>query len=225
MKKKLSLVLVLALAPGFSSVASAQTAGQPVPELNMCDPVMVTTVDQGNDGGNDQIRQTKVHRYDLEQSETLKSEQAIMDALYEETWDLKTGTPIDRASVCQSEPSYVVNWTEILSKDEQGATITPAKGLFQFIKDGTFKFVFNKRPYYGTWKVADLEMTLQADWLNKGAPVTAPVEHVKTPVEVSYSDGGKDSYDEEVYRVAMFRFMPLKTTAKGAVQDCACVKE
>jgi hypothetical protein len=225
MTSKLSIVVATAFILGLSPMAMAQTAGQPLPELKMCDPLLATSVDQGDDGGQDPIRQTRLHRYDLEKSDTLTSEQAIMDALYEETWDLATGNPLERPSLCENEPSYVVNWAEIISQDEQGAIITPAKGLFQLSKDGSFKFVYNKRPYLGTWKVTDLKMTLQADWLNQGQPVTAPVEHVITPVEITYSDGAKDSYDEEVYRIGMFRLMPLKTTVKGIVQDCTCVAE
>jgi hypothetical protein len=222
MQRILSMVYVIAAAQGFSQLAFAQSADISAAEVSICDPFLDNNLSEYEDDGDEDVTQSRIYRYDLEKSETLQSEPAIMEALYEEKWDLATGDEIPRNELCQSEPSYVVNWAELTGEDEQGAMAVLARGMFQFKKDGTFEYVYSKRPYVGTWAVTDLQMTLQADWLNSGAPIVAPVERVETPVEVNYSDGSKDVYTEEVHRVGVFRFLRIDTTAKGKIQICAC---
>jgi hypothetical protein len=215
--------LLLAFAASASFLAPAAIAqSQSTPEVALCDPFLLSG-DNNNDNGNeDPAKETQKVRYDLEKAETLSTEQAIMDAVYEETWDLKTLAPVERTAMCVGQPTYVVNWAEILGTDENGEPAVIAKGFFRFVKDGTFEFDFNKRPYIGKWTVKDAQMTLDAPWLNKGEPVVSAVEHLITPIELTSAEGKVDSYDQESYRVGPFRLQPIETTARGLVQDCAC---
>jgi hypothetical protein len=216
-----SLLLVLAASTSFLAPA-AIAQSQSTPEVALCDPFLLSGDNNNDNGTEDPVKETQKVRYDLEKAETLTTEQAIMDAVYEETWDLKTLAPVERTAMCVGQPTYVVNWAEILGKDENGEPAVIAKGFFRFAKDGTFEFDFNKRPYTGKWSVKDAQMTLDAPWLNKGEPVVSPVEHLITPIELTSAEGKVDTYDQESYRVGPFRLQPIETTAKGMVQDCAC---
>lgn len=220
--KYLLLVLCSAVFVGaYAPDAWAQSDGLTMPELGFCDPLMMSETDEQD--GDEDVNATTTRRYDLEQSEVLGTEQAIMTALYEEKWDLASGTPVTRHELCESEPSYVVHWAEVMSRDEDGKLFPAAKGLFSFRKDGTFRFLFEKRPYDGRWALDGVKMRLTADWLDEGRPLVVPVERVRTPVEVVYSDGrDAEYYNDDVYRVGYFRLLRISTTLKGQLQDCKC---
>ncbi|MDJ0824178.1 MAG: hypothetical protein QNJ16_01615 [Rhodobacter sp.] len=204
------------------TTAIAQSDDLPLPKLEFCDPLLNTGADEAEDEGDEDVLLTRKRRYDLEQSEFLESEQAIMDALYEEKWDLNTGQSIPRTDLCASEPNYLIHWAELTSKNEQGEIVVLAEGTFRFQKDKTFEYVYKDRPYYGTWGISDFWIWLKADWLNEGEPIVAKVEMVRTPVEVTYSDGETESYIDEVFRIGWFRFTRIETTEKGKIHDCAC---
>ncbi len=218
----LTFVPALALIPGLAGGVLAQSAGAPMTAPAFCDPFLTIDKDKPQRDGDEDAPTASTRRLDRETAEVLTSEQAIMDALYEEKWDLGTGEPIARNAICEAEPSYVINWAELSGKGADGKDEILAKGLFQFRKDGSFEFVYNKRPYAGQWAVTDMQMVLTADWLNGGDPVAAPVERVATPVETTGSNGKVDSYTEQSYRIGAFRLFPIDTTVPGRIQDCAC---
>lgn len=210
------LGLALPAAPGLAQSLT------PAAGLQMCDPLLTPTEDQ-DDGDQEDTEETRTVLYDQETSETLANEQAIMDALYEETWDLATGADTERRALCSQEVSYVILWAQAMGTDDAGAPAVVAEGFMRLIRGGSFEFTFADRPYSGTWAVGpDARMTLTAAWLNGGAPLAAPVERVVTPVEYADADGNVDRYDEVVYRVGPFRLQPINTSAKGVVRDCAC---
>ena len=198
----------------------AQSLSIPAPDYQLCDPFL-QELDQDDDD-DDLIEEYRVRDYAREVRETLTSEQAVMDALYEEKWDLKTGETIERFELCQNEPSYVVHWSHLTAKSDDGAIKILAEGPFSFSKDNSFQFVFEQRPYVGNWSFENGQMVMTADWLNNGKPVTAPVEAVDTPVEVHFVDGTVEKYDEKAIVVGWFRFLRSETTAKGEFRDCAC---
>lgn len=201
----------------------AQASG--TPGLALCDAYLDMRSDE-NDNGDDE--DTSVQRralYDQEVREILTTEAAIMDAIYEEKWDLATGEPVERTALCQGVPTYVVNWAEFVGPGQDGTATVLAKGFFSLRKDGTFQFDYNKRPYAGSWALNGTDITLTAGWLNDGAPLASPVERVETPIELTYSDGRTDTYTEQVYRIGPFRLLPIDTTAKGVVLNCACPTE
>lgn len=218
-----SLVLSLViLAQGLSNIAWAETMSGAHTKVAMCDPYMDFTKIGQDQGDQEDDQQSKKVRYDLETSEILTSDEAIMEAIYEEKWDVASGEPIARQALCQDVGTYVVNWATLTGAGDDGETTALAQGLFSLRKDGTFQFDYNKRPYVGTWTTADHMITLSAPWLNDGAALVTPVERVKTPVEVTGADGVTDSYTEEVYRIGPFRLLPIDTTVKGSVMNCAC---
>lgn len=213
---------MLVVSQGLSGIAWGQTASTGSAKVALCDPYL-DYQKLGQDNGNQEDNApTRKVRYDLETSEVITSDEAIMEAIYEEKWDIASGNAIERHAMCQGVPTYVVNWATLTGPDADGQTTALASGLFSLSRDGTFKFTYEKRPYSGTWSAADHMITLNAPWLNDAAPLVSPVELVKTPVEVTNSDGSTDSYMEEVYRVGPFRLLPIDTTAKGAVLNCAC---
>ena len=219
-----AVLWAVAIAFGFSLPigARAQMEALPLPNPGFCDPLMAVGAEDYEDEGDDEDLLERIRRFDLEKSETLTSEKAILEALAEELWDPATGETIARNELCEVEPSYVVHWSELLGRDEGDRLVVLAKGFFQFRKDGSFVFVYNQRPYEGTWALDGQNIKLSADWLYRGEAVSAPVERVSTPVILKYNDGKEDTYDEEVFRVGWFRFMRLATTVKGQTRNCAC---
>lgn len=198
----------------------AQNMSMPAPTYLLCDPLL-QELDQDDDG-DDVIEEYRVRDYANETRETLTSEVAIMDALYEEKWDLKTGQSVERFELCQNEPSYAVHWSHLSAKGDDGKIKILAEGPFSFRKDNSFQFVFEKRPYLGEWMFENGKMTMKANWLNNGEPIVAPVQAVETPVEVHFVDGTVEKYDEKAIVVGWFRFLRSETTAKGEFRDCAC---
>ncbi|MDQ2090992.1 hypothetical protein [Marimonas arenosa] len=199
----------------------AQGGGDTLAKLNFCDPLM--GLNEDNDDDDEDYERELVRLFDQERSEVLTSEADVMNALYEEKWDLATGAIVERAELCANEPSYVVQWTQIMGEGEDGQPAVVAEGLLSYRRDGTFRFVFAKRPYDGTWEFKEGQMNMTASWLNAGETLVVPVERVITPVEIIYSNGReKDSYEEEIYRVGPFRNLRLSTTHKGQLQDCKC---
>lgn len=201
----------------------AQEGG--APGLALCDPYIDVLNQQDDNGDEDDNSVERRALYDQEVKEVLTSETAIMDAIYEEKWDMATGDPVERTALCQGVPSYIVNWAEFVGPGEDGSPSVLAKGFFSLRKDGTFQFDYNKRPYSGTWSVAGQDMTLTAGWLNDGEALVSAVERVETPIELTYADGKTDTYTEEIYRVGPFRLLPMDTTAKGSILHCACPTE
>lgn len=201
----------------------AQEAG--APGLALCDPYIDVLNEQDDNGDEDDNTVKRRALYDQEVKEVLTSEAAIMDAIYEEKWDPATGDAVERTALCQGVPTYIVNWAEFVGPAEDGSPSVLAKGFFSLRKDGTFQFDYNKRPYSGTWSVAGQDMTLTAGWLNGGEALVSAVEHVETPIELTYADGKTDTYTEEIYRVGPFRLLPMDTTAKGSILHCACPTE
>lgn len=220
-KRILGVVLFGQLA--FLSPAMAQVDVMKPPVLGFCDPLLSEPVNiEIGDDDNEEVEQV-VRRFDLETVEVLVSEAEVMDALYEEKWDLATGTPIERNELCNKEPSYVVHWTEVIETDAQGEPFIQAKGLFSFHRDNSFTYIYADRPYRGTWDFSAGEMQLSADWLRDGDPLIAPVERVVTPVQIFDAEGALDGeYNEVVYRVGMFRNLRIATTAKGQIRKCSC---
>lgn len=218
-----SLVLsIVLLSQGLSGSAWAQTTGAGMPGVALCDPYL-DTKDVTEDNGDQQDNTyTRNARYDLETSEVLSSQDAVIDAIFEEKWDIASGNPIERNELCQGVPTYIVNWAQLVGPGTDGKNGVLANGYFSLRKDGSFEFDFNKRPYSGTWTFTDGALSLAAPWLNNGEPLVGPVEHVKTPIELTYGDGRTDSYTEEVYRIGPFRLLPIDTTVKGASMNCAC---
>jgi hypothetical protein len=212
------LFILISVAMGPAALANGQTPT----EVALCDPFLAPG-DNNDDSGNEEDQNTERRaRYDLETSEPLTSEEAVMDAIYEEKWDLTSLATVARPAICVGQDSYVVNWAEVMGKDDQGEDAVIARGFFRIAKDGTFQFDYAKRPYTGTWQFKDGQMVLDAGWLNQGEPLAATVEKVQTPIELVGSDGATDSYLEEIYRIGPFRLLPIDTTARGMVQDCAC---
>jgi hypothetical protein len=207
------------------SAASAQNQSMIAPKLAFCDPLLSKDVeDLDKDDGDDDVL-TQIRRYDLEQAEQLTTPQQIMDAIFEETWNLDTNAPIARNELCSAEESYVVLWTKLLREADNGNYLLDAEGYMAFRKDKSFEFVFADRPYSGNWELDDTDMVLTADWLNDGEPYSAPVERVETPVETTFKDGRTNSFTEETFRIGGFSFYRLPTTVKGAVRDCACANQ
>lgn len=225
MRSNSLLLTIVVLSQGLSTLAWAENATAPLATAALCDPYLdFTKVGQDN-GDEEDNKQTRKARYDLETSDVITADEEIMDAIYEEKWDIASGNLIERHSLCEDVPTYVVNWATLAGPGADGQTVALAHGLFSLRKDGTFQFDYSKRPYSGNWTAADHNITLTAPWLNGGAPLVAPVERVKTPIELTNSDGTTDSYTEEVYRIGPFRLMPVDTTTKGAVLKCACPVE
>ncbi|MDU8929469.1 hypothetical protein RXV86_18935 [Alisedimentitalea sp. MJ-SS2] len=193
-------------------------------KVDICDPFV--GADYEEDDGDEEEEAKFVHQYDQERSEVIRRAGDVMAALYEETWNLETSATVERHELCQAEPSYVVHWTRMMDRDEAGKPVVAMEGLFSFHKDGTFRYVYAKRPYEGTWTFRDGMMEMNAKWLNGGAPYVVPVEKVTTPVTEEVAEGEEgDGYDEIVYRTGWFRHLRLPTTAKGQIQHCACVNQ
>lgn len=198
----------------------AQNLSVPVPDYQLCDPFLLE-LDQDDDN-DDPLIKLRERDYANETRKTLTSEQAVMDALYEEKWDLKSGAPIERRELCSTQPSYVVHWSHLTAQADDGSIRILAEGPFSFRKDKSFRFDYENRPYVGQWTFENGQMTLQADWLNDGKPVTAPVQDVVTPVKIHFVDGAVETYDENAIVVGWFRFLRSETTAKGAFEKCSC---
>ena len=221
MKTLACLPLIFGAIIGLTAGAvAAQNLSVPVPEPKLCDPFIESFDDETDE--DEQLEETRTRNFDQETRVALTSEEQIMDALYEEQWNLATGEVIERNVLCLDEPSYVVHWAELVSRNDEGEIILLAEGPFSFKKDGSFEFVFEKRPYVGTWELTGTKMRLEAAWMNGGNAVVAPVEAVETPVVVEYADGSTDTYVEERYGVGWFRFQRIETAEKGAFKDCAC---
>lgn len=204
------------------SAASAQNQSSVAPQLALCDSLLSKDVeDLDKDDDEDDVL-TQIRRYDLEEAEQLTTPQQVMEAIFEETWNLDTNTPIARNELCSAEDSYVVLWAKLLREVDSGDVLLDAEGYMSIRKDNTFEFVFADRPYAGSWAWDDAAVVLTADWLNDGEPYSAPVERVETPVETTFKDGRTNSFTEETYRLGGFSFYRLPTTVKGAVRDCAC---
>lgn len=222
MKKYQTIALVMCVGLYGPFVGGAQAQTVSAPELAICDPLLLSDVDEVIDEDSAEEDINQVRRYDLEQAEQLTTHQEIMDAIFEEKWNLDTNEPIDRQELCSAEQSYVVLWTNLLREEDGGGYQLDAEGYTSIRKDNTFELVFANRPYVGTWELDNLEMVLTADWLNGGESYRAPVERVTTPVETTFEDGRTNTFEEETYRIGGFRFYRLPTTVKGAVRDCAC---
>lgn len=216
------LMVALTVSSSLALSAQAQSVKSGATDVSLCDPYLVTGTDNQDNGNDNNNHESKRVRYDQEKSEKLASDQEVMDLLFEEKWDLKTGAGVERAAMCQGQASYVVNWAEVMGLSEGGTPAVLADGFLSIKKDGTFDFTYNKRPYTGSWTIKDGEMTMTAPWLNKGQPLVSAVEKVRTPVEYTSASGKTDVFDEEVYRIGPFRLHPYDTTAKGTIQDCAC---
>ena len=217
---------VLFLFPCVFLAAGAMALADEMPPLkvDMCDPFI--SADYEEDDGDDEEADRFVRRYDLERSEAVTAEPEVMDALYEEAWNLETGSAVERRELCEPTPSYVIHWTRMMGVGDDGKPVIEAEGLFSFRKDGTFRFVFAKRPYDGTWSFRDGMMEMRASWLNGGAPYVVPVEKVTTPVVKETAEGEQaEGYDEVVYRTGWFRHLRLPTTLKGQIQHCACADQ
>lgn len=222
MKKLNTTAIVLSAFLVGPSITFAQSQPDQAPLVEFCDPLMsAQDVDALDDGG-DEEELTQTRRYDQETSERLTSRERIMNALFEETWNFETNAPIDRYELCSAEPNFVVLWAKLLRHTDEGGFTQDAEGLMSIKKDGSFEFVYAKRPYVGTWELDGIDMVLSADWLNAGQPYRTSVERVETPVEATDADGNTSSFTEEMYRLGGFRFYRLPTTKKGAQQDCSC---
>lgn len=217
------LYLSIFFAIGFFTLPEASKAqdGQAATAtLNFCDPLMGRYDEDDDD---DDFERELVRLFGQERSQVLVEERDVMDALYEEKWDLTTGASVERAELCAAEPSFVTHWTRIMGEGDDGTPEVVAEGLMSFHRDGSFRFVFSKRPYDGAWVFRDGRMHMTAPWLNGGETLVAPVERVITPVEITFSgDREKDSYEEEIYRIGPFRNLRLPSTLKGQLQDCKC---
>ncbi|WP_298362261.1 hypothetical protein [uncultured Litoreibacter sp.] len=190
-----------------------------------CDPLLSegrNDLDQ-EDGDDEEL--AKTHRYDLETSERLISSEQIMNALFEEKWNLSTGEPIQRYELCSAEENYVILWSRLFRPDDEQGLVLDAEGYMSIRKDGSFKLTYAQRPYLGTWELDGTDMVLSGDWLNNGDPYRAPVELVRTPVETVDGDGVKNSFLDENYRIGGFRFYRLPTTIKGSQQNCSCTNQ
>lgn len=207
----------LASVVGVAGEPMAQEAAVPV---QMCDPLMVTSMLDDDEGNPEELTST-TYRYDLESAVPLTSAPEIIAAVFEEMWDPATGNAVARAEICPGEPSYLVNWAQVMGTDDAGQPAALAKGYLSLRKDGTFGYTYEKRPYSGTWTLADDRITLSASWLNGGAPLESAVEAVRTPVE--YRTGAEVmTIDDETYRIGPFRLLALETTVKGMEQGCSC---
>jgi hypothetical protein len=213
---------VSALLFGLSSGALAQDLGSPALNLSLCTPFLEGVEQETEENSDDLMESSLTRLYDKEKRETLSSEEDVMEALYEEKWDLATGEPQPRNDLCPGVPNYIIHWADLITRNDAGETELLAQGAFSFRKDGTFEFVFDRRSYSGTWSFADSAMTLTASWMNDGQAITAPVEKVQTPVQVLLSDGTTDTYFEEGYRVGWIRFLRSETTERGHFKDCPC---
>ena len=222
MKKLNITALVLSACLFVPGVAMAQSQSAKAPLVEFCDPLMsaqnADTLDE--DGDEEELTQTR--RYDQETSERLTTREQIMNAIFEEKWHFDTNAPIERHELCSAEPSYVVLWTKLLRETDGGEIAQDAEGYMSIKKDGSFEFVYAKRPYLGAWELDGTDMVLNADWLNGGQPYRTPVERVQTPVEATDSDGNTNSFLEEMYRLGQFRFYRLPTTQKGGQRNCSC---
>lgn len=186
----------------------------------MCDPLMSTS-DFTEDEGNPEDLVREIRRYDLETAEVMTDERAIIDALFEEAWDPATGTALPRPELCAGQPAFVANWSQVMGTDDTGKPAIVAQGYVNLMRDGSFRFTYENRPYVGAWTMTGGRITLSAPWLNGGAPLESAVERVTTPVE--YHTGNEVvTYDEQVYRIGVFRLLPINSTVKGFVQACPC---
>ncbi len=204
------------------SLVVAQSPYQSTSLMEFCDPLISEGQIEVNQDGGDEVELVRTHRYDLEQTEQLTTRVQIMNALFEEKWNFDTNEPIARHELCGAEDNYVVLWAKVLRSTDAEEVVLDAEGFMSIHKDGTFKFVYAKRPYLGTWELDDVEMVLTADWLNDGKPYQTPVELVLTPVETVDSNGVTESFLDEMYQLGGFRFYRLPTTAKGQEQNCSC---
>lgn len=202
-----------------SSQVMAQGGSTARPAVDFCDLLMTETEAVERDEDEEESREW---RYDEATSVVLTSRTEIMEALFEEKWDFESLASMPRAELCPSEPSYVVHWARLMGTNDEGDFVVDAEGLLSFRKDGSFEYVYSKRPYTGTWELDGTDMVLNATWLNEGQPVKTPVERVETPVDIVYADGREDSFLEEVYRLGWFRLARLATTKPGEIRDCAC---
>lgn len=198
--------------------ALAQDAGSTAP-VSFCDPLLDTTVEE-RDGDEEEL--VKTVRYDLEVAALLATDQEIVDTLFEERWDTSSGAASERAAFCPAEPSYLINWTQVMGLSDAGRPAPVAQGYMSLRKDGTFRFTYEKRPYEGSWTLAGGKITLSAPWLNGGTPVETQVERVTTPVEWVRPGEEPVTVEEVVYRIGAFRLLPVQTTVKGADQACLC---
>lgn len=202
---------------GVAGGPMAQEAAAPV---QLCDPLMVMSVADEDEGNPEELTST-TYRYDLESAVPLASAPEIIAAVFEEMWDPATGEAVARAEICPGEPAYLVNWAQVMGTNDAGQPAPLAAGYLSLRKDGSFGFTYEKRPYNGTWTLAGDRVTLTAAWLNGGAPLDSAVEAVKTPVE--YRTGAEVvTIDDETYRIGPFRLLPLETTVKGMEQSCSC---
>ena len=220
MNKHQIIAVIMSAGLWIPSVGFTQSQSVAAPKLAFCDPLL----SQADEEDGDEEELSQVRRYDLEQAEQLTTQQQIMDAIFEEKWNLETNEPIARQELCTAEASYVVLWTKLLREDD-GGYLLDAEGYMSIRRDNSFELVFTDRPYVGTWALEDVEMVFTADWLNDGQPYRAPVEKVETPVETTFEDGRTNSFDEETYRIGGFRFYRLPTTVKGLVRNCSCANQ
>lgn len=88
-----AVLWAVAIAFGFSLPigARAQMETLPLPNPGFCDPLMAVGAEDYEDEGDDEDLLERIRRFDLEKSETLTSEKAILEALAEELWDPATG--------------------------------------------------------------------------------------------------------------------------------------
>ena len=212
---KISLTMVLTAAPMFAFAQEAPTSA-----LALCDPLLTPPSQELEDA--DDVELTETRQYDREEVELLTSREEIMDAVFEEKWDFETKEPVARFELCAAEPSYVILWSQFSTSKEGVEPVYDAEGFLRFSKDNSFEFIYASRPYVGSWRLDGTEMVLIADWLRAGEPLRAPVERVMTPVEVVDTEGGRNSYVEEMYRIGGFRFHRIATTRKGMQTACAC---
>ena len=201
---------------GLAGPTSAQSGDVMPLKVDICDPFIDAFYEE--DDGDEDEEEDFIRRYDLERSETLTDQTEVMAALYEEAWNLDTGAPVERNELCQAVPSYVVHWTQLMSRNKDNEPVVATEGLFSFHKDGTFRYVFAKRPYDGRWAFENGKMHLTAEWLNGGAPLVTSVEKVTTPVTLESAEGESDGgYDEVAYRTGWFRHLRVPTTLKSVL--------
>lgn len=211
------VALVVLGAAASEALAQETTASGP---LAMCD-ALIDTVNEDEEGDEEEDL-IRVVRYDLERAERLDTDQKIVDAIFEETWDTATGAATSRPQTCPGEPAYKVSWATAMGTNEAGEPAALANGFFSLRRDNSFLFVYKNRPYLGTWMLAEARLTLSASWLNGGAPLVSDVDLVTTPVEWIQTGEETVTIEEVVYRIGPFRLQPLDTTVPGIQMDCRC---
>lgn len=220
----LGLVFAAIAAIALIPLAEAQTKGDEAPELAFCDPLMSLDPNPEQEDESDTEYEVR-YRYDLERAEIITDRDQIANELFEERWNFSTVQMIPRYELCESKPSYVVHWAQIFGKDDDGKILIDAEGLLAFRRDGTFQYVYEDRPYDGSWSMEDSDIVLEAEWLNAGQPMSVPLEKVLTPVEVTYDDGRTDTHVEQHLRLGWFRLLRIATTEKGQIRKCSCEEQ